>query len=144
DPAARGYMWRRDTLEPPPRLRTGLGWLKARVFGPPPDPPTCKTNNYAFVHAPEHLPLLMNHMRASEHVDANPAAVKRLAATLAIQNRNLASQTALGGRKPTLSRERLLVKYGRYRDLYAKARVPAWARPYVAMMAELMREARPA
>jgi hypothetical protein len=140
EPGREGYYWRRLALEPRPwwrkiRLRYWLGLRR--------DPFTCKTNGYAMVDGPVHL--LMDHPDASVYFDEHPAAVKRIAATLAIQNRNLASQTTLGGKLFVLDRERLVRALERYRGLYRSYWLRPglrWARPYVDLMAELMDDVR--
>jgi len=143
DPNARGYLWRREVIEPP-SLRRGLSYVARRLGRPERD--TCKTNNYAFVNEPGVPDLVLDHMRASEYFDAHPSDVRRIPATLAVQNRNLASQTALAWGRPSISRDELLAVFRRYRDLYSSPRLAAalsWARPYVDLMADLMQEIRP-
>ena len=154
-PAARGYLWRRDVLELPPavsrrprlKLRTGLGLyvrvgrLRARVSGVPADPVICKTNNYAFRNVPEASELHRNHLTASRYFTTHASEIQRLDATLGVQNRNLASQTALGYKSPVFERDELIASFLRYRRLYRSWRVPTeirWARPYIEHMAELM------
>lgn len=150
-PAARGYLWRRDVLAPPrtvsrrsrPNVRTGLGWIRARVFGPPADPVICKTNNYAFRNLPEASQLPRDHMTASEYFTAHASEIQRIHATLGVQNRNLASQTALGWKRPMLERDELIASFWRYRRLYRSRGIRTeigWARPYIEDMAELMDE----
>ena len=165
-PAARGYLWRRDVLELPdlcrrdappptvfrrlrPKLRTGLGWLRARVFGVPADPliwadpVICKTNNYAFRNMPEALQLHRNIFTASRYFTTHASEIQCIDATLGVQNRNLASQTALGWTRPVFERDELIASFWRYRRLYRSWRVPTeirWARPYIEQMAELMDE----
>ena len=77
--------------------------------------------------------------------DAHPQKLRRLPETLSVQNRNLSSQTALAWGRPTITRAELVATYGRYRKVYAAAELPRdvrWAEPYVAMLAELMKEIR--
>ena len=68
--------------------------------------------------------------------------MKRLAASLSVQNRNFASRSGLGGHKQLdISREALIERYRRHRSLYDRLRLPpevAWAQPHVDAMAELM------
>ena len=66
---------------------------------------------------------------------------------ISLINRSLASQTQLrrGQRNSPARSGELRRKYGSYRRLYRRlARSgPAWARPYLAMMGELMGELSP-
>jgi hypothetical protein len=144
DPRMRGYLWQREVIEPPRPLRRGFS-LVARLLGRG-ERFTCMTNNYAVANEPEVGRLALRHAGASAYFDAHPADIKRISATLAVQNRNLASQTTLAWGRPSISREELLRVFRRYRDLYPSLRLPAavsWARPYVDLMADLMREIRP-
>jgi len=82
-----------------------------------------------------------SHVAASRRFEAHRDHVRRLDATLSIQNRNLSSQTVMGWRQPSISRRRLLRRYRRHRRFYERVTLPeglAWARPYVDRMAELM------
>ncbi len=139
--AAAGYLWRRGTLQyesPTVRARSRLARLIARR-----EKFICKTNNYAVPNERELAPLALNHVRASAYFAAHPAEVKRIPATLAIQNRTLASQTALAWRRPTIGRKALGVLLEKHRALYAAwkpATTLLWAKPYVALMNELMAE----
>jgi hypothetical protein len=137
-------LWRREVIEPPSRLRRGLSYVARRLGRP--ERHTCKTNNYAVVNEPGVADLALDHAKASEYFDAHPSDVRRIPATLAVQNRNLASQTALAWGRPSISRDELLAVFRRYRDLYSSPRLGvalSWARPYVDLMADLMREIRP-
>ena len=90
-------------------------------------------------------PLLMRHRTASEYFDTHPSEVKRVPASLAIQNRNLGLQTALSWKRAASNRDELVTRWQKYRNLYASLRLPAesaWARPYVDMMDALMRDVR--
>jgi hypothetical protein len=140
DPDARGYLWTREVLEIRVPLRRRFWyWLWSWKAS------TCATNNYAFPYRPELEPVVRSHLKASAHFDAHRARIVRLPRTLSIQNRNLSSQTALGWRRPSVSREELVAKFRRYRALYRHVALPAelaWARPYVDAMAELMDEIR--
>src|SRR5262249_37876728 len=143
DPRAQAYLWRRAVIEPPRRIRDGLR-LVARLIGRR-DENTCKTNNYAVVNEPALAPLALSHSGASQYVDAHPTRVRRIPATLAIQNRNLASQTTLAWTRPSIGRTELVALLGRYRSLYGRWKLSpeeAWARPYVDLMDALMREIR--
>jgi len=141
DPRVRCYLWTRAVIEPPRLIRDGLRRLARRLgrrelF-------VCQSNNYAVVSAPGLVPLALNHVQASRYVDLHPAEVVRVPATLAVQNRTLASQTTLAWTRPSIGRKELVALWRRYRCLY-DARVLgselAWARPYVGMMAALMRD----
>jgi hypothetical protein len=144
DPNARGYLWRREVIEPLSLLRRGLSYVARRLGRP--ELLTCKTNNYAVVNEPGVADLVLNHTKASAYFDAHPSDVRRIPATLAVQNRNLASQTALAWGRPSISRDELLAVFRRYRDLYSSPRLAAaltWTRPYIDLMADLMHEIRP-
>jgi hypothetical protein len=142
DPSAWGYLWRRVMLEPPRswgRLRRVARWLgrKERF--------TCQSNNYAFVNAPERARLVSSHSQASGYFDAHRAGVRTIRAALAVQNRNLASQTTLAWGRPSIGRDELAALLERYRHLYlgwTPAAELSWAKPYVDSMAELMTEIR--
>src|SRR5438094_1255384 len=116
DPTVRGYLWTRQVIEPPRGIRGALERL-ARHLGRR-DRFTCKTNNYAVVNDPGVAHLALNHVPASRHFDAYPAQIKRIPAILAIQNRTLASQTALAWGRPSVRREELVRLLRRYRALY--------------------------
>ena len=106
---------------------------------------TCKTNNYAVLNTPALCRLVQRHTEASEFFDSHPTRVERIPKTLAIQNRSLASQTALAWKRPSISREEMIESLERYRDLYAGwklRRELRWAQPYVDRMAGLMDEIR--
>lgn len=139
-PNAAGYLWRRATVQVPiplgRRLRYLLWSFKA---------PTCNTNDYAVTSFPCAEPILIYHVRAGRYFDTYRDRIVKIPATLAIQNRNVSSQTAMGWRRPTITREELIRSYERHRALYASlALIPdlAWAKPYVAEMAELMSQLR--
>lgn len=144
DPAARGYRWRQAVIEAPPlwrRARVRVGRLIGRR-----ELYTCKTNTYAVVNGPGALDLARGHTDASAYFDAHPGDIREIPATLAVQNRNLASQTALAWGRPSIGQGELLAVFRRYRRLYPTVRLDpglAWAAPYVAQMADLMQEIRP-
>jgi hypothetical protein len=90
--------------------------------------------------------LARGHTDASAYFDAHPGDIREIPATLAVQNRNLASQTALAWGRPSIGQGELLAVFRRYRRLYPTVRLDpglAWAAPYVAQMADLMQEIRP-
>ena len=147
DGSARGYRWRSFILEAkPPGV---LGFLRrGRPVTPVPDRSrfTCTSNNYAFVADGAAFDFLRSHAEASRRFDARPSDVRRLPLSLSLQNRNLASQTALAWGKPTIPLGKLLRRYGRYHGLYERVALPddlSWARPSVAAMADLMQELKP-
>ena len=97
------------------------------------------------MNGPERARFLSGHREASAHFDAHPSGVKRIPATLAVQNRTLASMTTLAWGRPSIGRDELARLLDRYRHLYVAwepgAEV-AWAKPYLDSMAELMTEIR--
>ena len=141
DPGVAGYLWRRALLElarPLDPLRRVARWLGHPEY-------TCKTNNYAFVNGPESARLASSHTWAGRYFDARRTSIREIPATLAIQNRNLASMTTLAWGRPSIRRDELATLLGRYRRLYVAWRPTAelsWAKPYVDLMAELMTEIR--
>jgi hypothetical protein len=143
DPQATGYLWTRAALEYRPllaRVRARLGRLVGRRprF-------TCATNNYALRLPQDQRETLRAHTTASEHFDAAGSRIVRLAATLGIQNRSLASQTTLAWGHPAIERRSLVHLLARHRRLHASWRPTPdveWAGPYVRQMAKLMREVR--
>ena len=141
-PGACGYLWTRAVIEPPQRVRAPLRTL-ARWLGRR-DRIICKTNNYAVLS--ELWPLARNHVAASQHFLAHPADIRRIPATLAIQNRTLASQTALAWKRPSITPAEILAGFRRYRRLYRSWRLGPegrWAEPYVRAMAALTEELHP-
>ena len=142
DPGARGYLWTREVIEAPSRTRSSLRRI-ARLLGRRQEKFICKSNNYAIVNEPDLAHLALNHVRASQYFDAHPSDIRRISATLAIQNRTLASQTTLAWGRPSIRRDELVILLHRYRGLYSSWQVHAelsWAKPYVDMMAELMQD----
>ena len=143
DRSLQGYHWNRYILEAP-RHRRRWPWTRAHRVADT-SRHTCGSNNYAIRNLPELAATISSHLRASDHFDANPGCVKRLDASLSLQNRNLASQTTLGKRVTELTRDDLSEEFRRYRALYARLHLPrevAWAQPCVIAMAELMHELR--
>ncbi|MGH7789793.1 MAG: hypothetical protein ACRERC_23195 [Candidatus Binatia bacterium] len=136
----RGYRWHSRFLEVPPNLDQRLGVWRRRLFRTP-RPWVCTTNNYVIEHMPGVEPIVDTHIDASAWFVQNEALVKVLDASLSLQNRNLASQTALLFRSGTMmTRSRLVRRHRQYRALYAKPprALPAWCRPPIARMAALM------
>jgi len=139
-----GVYWAREVVGPPRRRRSLRKWLR-RV--PKRGRFTCYTNNYAVAPGvPDLEVILRNHVRASEAFDAHPERFLRIPALLAIQNRNLASQTALGWRLPEIDEHYMLERYQSYRLFYASWRIRRelrWAQPCIDAMAELMDDLSP-
>lgn len=143
DPAANGYLWRRATVEwlrPIARLRA---WMGPRVGRK--DPYLCKTNSYAVLNLPDLKPLTLSHATASRYFEAHATAIRRIPWTLAVQNRNLASQTTLNPKRRGVRRAELVMLFEKHRRLYDGWRPTAeleWVSPYVAEMRTLMGEIR--
>ena len=155
EPSLHGYHWNRYILETP-RRRRRWPWARRRRAADT-SPHTCGSNNYAVLNLPELAVAIASHVTASEIFDAGPGRVKHVGASLSLQCRNLASRSALGsGRRsisqvslaekpPSLSRDALIEKYQAHRALYDRLRLPsevAWAQPSVGEIAELMHELR--
>jgi hypothetical protein len=109
---------------------------------------TCDTNNYGMVKGPGTKTLLEEHGLATDWFDGpGRDAVRRIHGRHSINNRTLGSQTSLRRTKRAgeIDRARLLRRLRRYRRLYRRPRwpAPAWAHPYLGMMAELMGEVEP-
>jgi hypothetical protein len=142
EPDLVGYYWIREVISPSRRRRKLRNILRPKRRR---GKYVCKTNNYAVLNTPALCPLAERHVRASEFFDTHPTQVEKIPKTLAIQNRSLASQTALAWRRPSISREETIEAFERYRDLYAGwklRRELRWAQPYVDRMAELMDDIR--
>ena len=89
---------------------------------------------------------IRDHLSAGLRLQSTPAEFRYLHLAMSIHNRSMASQTALAVTRPTISRQELLQIYGQHRKLYARAFLSPslrWAKPYVAMMAQLMDELKP-
>ena len=140
DARLEGLHWNRYILELPRRGRR-FAWGRARRAADT-SRHTCGSNNYSIRNLPAFDRAITNHVWASEYFDAHPSRVKRLEASLSVQNRNFASRSGLGGHKKlVITREELLERFRRHRSLYEGLRLPpevAWAQPYVTSMAELM------
>jgi hypothetical protein len=139
--------WGHAVIEVPLNLAHRLKVTARGVIPAVPRRYSCATNNYALVKSdPERALLLASrHVRASAFVDSGDGRVRHLTEPLSLMNRTLGSQTSLGVRRPTISRHRLLRRWRRYRRLYRRPLAPGleWARPYAAMMDELMQELQP-
>ena len=116
--------------------------MRRRLFPSTPLLWLCTTNNYVIENFPDVAPLLISHMKASDWFKQNDAAVRVLDVPLSVQNRNIASQTALLFRTPgsVMTRAKLLRRRRQYRALYARPprALPAWCRPPIGSMSELM------
>jgi hypothetical protein len=110
---------------------------------------TCTTNNYALVKGPGTKPLFEAHAVANEWAESpSRDALTKIGRRLSIQNQTLGSRTSLSRvkRRGEIDRTRLLERLAAYKRIYRRRwwqREPAWSRPYVAMMAELMDEVEP-
>ena len=142
---AIGFRWPSTWVEVPLDLGHRLHLLAHRLLGRPLKF-VCTTNNYALVKRPHNRGLLSNHVEASRWFEPRlmkpDGGLRRLDARLSVANRNLGSSTVL--RRVNRPAD-LLRRLGPYRRLYGRELRPelAWARPYVAMMAELMDELEP-
>ena len=142
EPGRDGYFWIREVISPSRRRRKLRNILRPKRRR---GSYTCKTNNYAVLNTPALCRLFQLHTEASEFFDSHPTRVERIPKTLAIQNRSLASQTALAWKRPTISSEEMIESFERYRNLYAGwklRRELRWAQPYMDRMAGLMGEIR--
>ncbi|MGE0702596.1 MAG: hypothetical protein AB7F99_12220 [Vicinamibacterales bacterium] len=141
DTEARGYSWNRELIEPQSRLlglrRTVARWRER------PTKYTCKTNSYALRKDPGVQPFALLHKRAGTYFDTYSREIRRVDGTLGVQVRNPASwsESRRANCEPTAEWFRQLS--GRYRQTYAGWRLRSdvrWAQPYLAQVAELMRE----
>jgi hypothetical protein len=142
------YVWEASFAEVPTWAGHRL-YLARRKLAPWSPPKwTCSTNSYAMEKRDGSRELLASHVGASHWVDGAPdGSVHFLDDRLSLVNRSLASQTQLrrGERNSPARPGELRRKCAAYRRLYrrlARSR-PAWARPYLAMMGELMDELSP-
>jgi hypothetical protein len=139
----QGYHWNRYIVETPRRAHR-WPWPDRRRAADT-SRHTCGSNNYAVRNLPEHTESIASHVRASALFDASPGRFRHVSASLSVQNRNLASRSALAAGSSTLTRGELIERFGRHRKLYARLRLPpevAWAQPCIASMAELMHAVR--
>ncbi|HKJ35318.1 MAG TPA: hypothetical protein VKA36_02015 [Solirubrobacterales bacterium] len=110
---------------------------------------TCDTNNYGLVKRPGRRPEFEGHLAATKwFARAGRGEAARIPGRYSINNRTLASQTSLRptSRDGEIDSGRLLQRLRRYRQIYRRRRWwrdPAWSRPYVALMAELMEDVEP-
>jgi hypothetical protein len=146
---ARGVSWNPSWIGIPSDLPHRIYATRRSLLPFTPGHWTCDTNNYGLIKAPGSKPLAERHELASDWFDGpGRARVRRISARLSVNNRSLGSQTSL---RPAavlgeIDRPRLLRRLARYKRLYRRRRwprEPAWARPYIRMMAELMDELEP-
>lgn len=138
-----GWLWQRNFLEIPIHLRHEIGRLRRRLFPSTQGHHICITNNYAMSKRQEYRLLLEKHTRASDWFEVHMnTSVKTMDEPLSTMNRSIASTTSLREIKPPLARQKLLLRFHRYRRLYQTEaeEAVAWTRPYRSMMAELMEE----
>jgi hypothetical protein len=142
-PEAIGYRWPSTFLEVPTSPAHGLGILRVRLLPWARHRLLCTTNNYALPKAAWSQPLLVSHMQASAWaVEQPPSVLHTIDERLSAMNRTLASQTQMGGARPSLGRGELVRKHRRYRRLYRRP-PPAgleWAAPHLAATAALFDE----
>jgi hypothetical protein len=148
-PDAEGCLWHRQVISASRRSPKRQGWLRMRTkkMG---GHHSCATNNYAIVkrsdrRRPDMQRMVTGHTRAAEFVDAHPRRFPKVRKWLAIQNRSMASKTALQRKQLTTTREELVERYERYRAVYADWPLSPelqWARPCLDLMAALMDEIR--
>ncbi|MHC5212014.1 MAG: hypothetical protein ACYTG2_14950 [Planctomycetota bacterium] len=141
-----GYHWTRELLTPSRRRNLRRRWrhVRRRLRGKR-DGHFCATNNYAVLNTPETGSLALSHMAATAWFEEHPSRVTEIPKMLAIQNRNLASQTTLDADRPTISRDELVEKAETFRNLYREWRLGLrlrWAQPCMDAMAQLMDDLR--
>ena len=137
--ATVAWRWPTRFLEVPITRGHALYLLRRKLLPFMPEHYFCSTNNYAVVKRPGAQQLAASHVQAHEALAGAPG-VSRLDRRLSLVNRTLASQTTIGMKSDTVTREHLLQKHRRYLSLYrAPPRtVPSWALPYVEHMGALM------
>ena len=140
---ATAYYWPSSFIELPITRSHRLGLMARRIWPWLPPKFICTTNNYAMVKRPAIQPLLASHLSASRWVPTQqPGVVTRIDHHASVMNRTLASTTSLAIGRPTITRAELIRKRDRYARLYRRRQLNElpWARPYMAMMSELMAE----
>jgi hypothetical protein len=147
DADAIGCRWPSEWVEVPTHLGHRLHLLAHRWLRRPLKF-ICTTNNYALVKRLDNRDLLADHTKASRWFESrrresDGGCVRDLSARLSLANRNLGSRTVLRRVDRTTQLLRRLALYKRLYHREPRAEL-AWARPYVAMMAELMDELEPA
>ena len=128
---------------------TGVHLIRRGLLPFTPPHLTCETNNYGAGQRPGGQAARREHLVATHWFDGpGRESVKRIRQRISLHNRNMASQTSL---RPTAHRGELTPRRLRRRLLHHQRALPPaplaprppWARPYVAMMADLMDELRP-
>jgi hypothetical protein len=141
-PDATGIVWGPATLEHlTPRMQLRRWLIRARrgrwrKY-------TCSSNNYAVRHRGDLTEVVLDHLHASRYVESHPAEFVRIPSILAVQNRSLASQTALRLGRPEIDRADLVMLFEAHRAIYQGWRPSEgleWAVPYVSGMNDLMSE----
>jgi hypothetical protein len=102
----------------------------------------CGSNSYAFVLENESRTgaLANRHRTADQYFARHPEQVRRIPKPLSVQNRHLASQTALELKRTSLTKRELMHRYFAYRNLYGRIGCGPgmeWAEPCVRAMADL-------
>lgn len=141
DDTHRGYRWPSRFLEVPPNFDQWLGAWRRYLIPSTPLRWLCTTNNHAIANFSEVAGIVDSHIKATEWFVANEPLVKVLDVPLSLQNRNIASRTALLFHSGTMmTRAKLVRRHRQYRALYRKLPrgLPEWCRPWIARMAELM------
>ena len=147
-PATPAYVWEASFAETPTWMGHRLYLARRRLLPWTPPRWSCSTNSYAMEKAEGRQELLRLHTRASAWVDrAPPGAVRFLGERLSMMNRTIASQTQLrrGDPPAVATPDEMRRKLARYRRLYRRLQRSAapWARPYLAMMGDLVDELTP-
>ena len=147
DDDAIGCLWPNSWVQLPLNPAHRARMFGHRRLGLPPKF-LCGTNNYALAKRADNKQLFKNHGKASRWFKARlkqpgGGGLRRFDARLSVANRTLGSTTVLReARRPA----QLLRRLAPHKRLYRRE-LPAelaWARPYVARMAELMDELEPA
>ena len=147
--SARGVWWNPYWLGVPSDLGHRVYATRRALLPFTPPHWTCDTNNYGLVKGPGVQELLVNHSQSTTWFRGRGRAlVEKIAGRLSVNNRTLGSQTALrpSRQRGELTAPLLVRRLHRYKRLYTRRRFPrepAWCRPYVAMMADLMEELEP-
>jgi hypothetical protein len=147
--SARGVWWNPRWIGVPADLGHRIYATRRALLPFTPAHWTCDTNNYAVVKDEESRTLLTSHVAATDWFDGpGREAVTRIKGRPSINNRTLGSQTSLRptARHGEIDRSRLLQRLRRYKALYRRRRwprEPAWSRPYMTMMGQLMDKLEP-
>jgi len=140
-----GYYWPSRFIEVPidwrhdigKALRSVVPFIRPKWF--------CATNNYALVKTRSVERLFRSHVQASAWFKANRATqVRKIKQCLSVMNRTLASQTSLAYKRAPFARTKIALSSHRYRRVYLEP-LPdelEWAKPYQALMSELMSKLR--